>query len=303
MAIQVILYLWGVPPRCVVTDPPYVGNVNYSELSDFFYVWLRLVLKTRYSFFAPEYTEKLAEIVENVTRGKSRQDFYEGLTKVFKRARPRVIQRWITNIHVSPYRSRGKGLGRLTSVTVRDWIRNHSGVSSACGIRIVPALENKENISYDLIHVCRKRQVDPAPRSWAGVRQEVRRRARTELAAIEAGRYGGKPLAEPDVRLVCIGKCLELYSAHYDRVLDHEGKTLPLHRALQDISTIVDQLVTRDRPLPAELENIDSLSYVWLRCLMPRRAELECRQPLQGPAGAASKHRRRERRRASDTRT
>ena len=29
----------------IVTDPPYVGNVNYSELADFFYVWLRLVLK------------------------------------------------------------------------------------------------------------------------------------------------------------------------------------------------------------------------------------------------------------------
>ena len=32
----------------VITDPPYVGNVNYSELSDFFYVWLRLVLKDQY---------------------------------------------------------------------------------------------------------------------------------------------------------------------------------------------------------------------------------------------------------------
>jgi hypothetical protein len=79
------------------------------------------------------------------------------------------------------------------------------------------------------------------------------------------------PTCKKDVPLF---KCLELYSAHYDKVLDHEGRTLPLHRALQDISAIVDQLVTRDRPLPAELENIDSLSYVWLRCLMPRRTEV-----------------------------
>src|SRR5450759_1066362 len=107
-----------------------------------------------------------------------------------------------------------------------------------------------------------------------GIRQEARRRARGELAAIEAGRYGGRPLAEPDVRLICIGKCLELYSAHYGHVLDHENKPLPLRRALQDISAIVDQLVTRERPLPAELESIDSLSYVWLRSLMPRRSEV-----------------------------
>lgn len=68
-----------------ITDPPYVGNVNYSELADFFYVWLRLALKDRYSWFAPEYTPKAEEIVENRTRGKSREDFYKGLSAVFQR--------------------------------------------------------------------------------------------------------------------------------------------------------------------------------------------------------------------------
>ena len=135
-------------------------------------------------------------------------------------------------------------------------------------------LQDKENVAYDLIHVCRKRRESPSDRSWAGVRQEVRRRARAELAAIEAGRYGSQPLPEPDVRLVCIGKCLELYSAHYGRVLDHEGDPLPLHKALQDIGAIVDQLVTRERPLPPELEDIDALSYAWLRLLMPVRGEV-----------------------------
>ena len=135
-------------------------------------------------------------------------------------------------------------------------------------------LQDKENVAYDLIHVCRKRRENPTDRSWAGVRQEVRRRARAELAAIEAGRYGNQPLPEPDVRLVCIGKCLELYSAHYNRVLDHEGSPLPLHKTLQDIGAIIDQLVTRERPLPSELEDIDALSYGWLRLLMPVRGEV-----------------------------
>jgi hypothetical protein len=111
-------------------------------------------------------------------------------------------------------------------------------------------------------------------RSWAGIRQEVRRRAREELQAIERGRYGNQPLTEPDVRLIGIGKCLELYSAHYGKVLDHENKPLPLHKALQDISAIVDQLVTKDRPLPSELEAVDGLSYVWLRVLAPIRNEV-----------------------------
>lgn len=258
----------------VITDPPYVGNVNYSELADFFYVWLRLALKSRYSWFAPEYTEKSAEVIENRTRGKSRDDFYKDLAAVFRRAHEALPENGLlifTFHHTDQEGTVWEGLLQAlcdTGFEIAAVYPVHGEAESALN------LQDNENISYDLVHVCRKRKADPEARSWAGIRQDVRRRARAELAEIEKGRYGGKPLAEPDVRLICIGKCLELYSAHYDKVLDHEGKTLPLHRALQDISAIVDQLVTRARPLPTELENIDSLSYIWLRFLMPRRAEL-----------------------------
>jgi hypothetical protein len=81
-------------------------------------------------------------------------------------------------------------------------------------------------------------------------------------------------LPEADVRLICIGKCLELYSAHYGKVLDHDNRPLPLRTALQDISAIVDQLVTKDRPLPTELEALDALSYVWLKVLAQSKGEI-----------------------------
>ena len=263
-----------VNPEIVITDPPYVGNVNYSELADFYYVWQRLVLKARYPWFAPELTPKTTEIVKNQVRGMTDAGFFGGLAEVFRRVHGRLSSGGLlafTFHHTDKEGLIWEGLLEAlceTGYEIGAVYPIHGELESSLH------LQDKENISYDLIHVCRKRREDPTPRSWAGIRQEIRRRARAELAAIETGRYGGKPLAEPDVRLICIGKCLELYSAHYGHVLDHENKSLPLHRALQDISAIVDQLVTRERPLPAELENIDSLSYVWLRCLMPRRAEV-----------------------------
>ena len=258
----------------VVTDPPYAGNVNYSELADFFYVWLRLILKGKYPSFAPEYCDKQAEVIENPSRGKSLQDFYRDLRQVFTQTHSNLAAAGLmvfTFHHADEEGTVWEGLLEslcATGFEIAAVYPVHAEREASLH------LLDKESISYDLVHVCRKRKEDPTPRSWAGIRQEIRRRARAELAEIEAGRYGGKPLAEPDVRLVCIGKCLELYSAHYGHVLDHEGKPLPLHRALQDISAIVDQLVTRERPLPPELENADALSYVWLRCLMPRRAEV-----------------------------
>ena len=258
----------------VVTDPPYVGNVNYAELADFYYVWQRLVLKATYPWFAPEFTPKNEEIIENKVRGKSRDDFYSGLAETFNRIHTQLQtdQLLIFTFHHSDQEGTvWEGLLQSlcdTGFEIAAVYPIHAESESSLHLR------DKENIAYDLIHVCRKHRENPSDRSWAGVRQEVRRRARAELAAIEAGRYGNQPLPEPDVRLVCIGKCLELYSAHYGRVLDHEGSPLPLHKALQDIGAIVDQLVTRERPLPPELEDIDALSYAWLRLLMPVRGEV-----------------------------
>jgi adenine-specific DNA methylase len=71
----------------VITDPPYFGNVMYSESADFFYVWLRLALKDKYEYFQSELSPKETEIVvKKVEREwiKSEEDFIEGLTAVFK---------------------------------------------------------------------------------------------------------------------------------------------------------------------------------------------------------------------------
>lgn len=262
------------PVAHVITDPPYVGNVNYAELADFFYVWLRLALKGAHPQFSPEYTPKAEEIIENAVRGRSEADFYDALSAVFtsiKDALPDDGLLVFTFHHTDQEGTIWEGL--LRSLCEEGF--EVTAVYPIHGEREASLhLQDKENISYDLIHVCRKRHQDARPRSWAGIRQEVRRKAREELRAIERGRYGNQPLPEPDVRLICIGKCLELYSAHYGKVLDHESKPLPLHKALQDISAIVDQLVTRDRPLPAELETVDAISYVWLRVLAPIRNEI-----------------------------
>ena len=50
----------------VITDPPFSGLLYYAELADFFYVWLRLVLKDKYpQQFTAEYTPKALEAIAN----------------------------------------------------------------------------------------------------------------------------------------------------------------------------------------------------------------------------------------------
>jgi len=250
----------------VITDPPYADNVNYSELSDFYYVWLKAGLPDT-SYFSPEAGPKTAEIVVNPTRGHTMGDFEKGLADVF-----RSVAQAINNDGLLVFTFH-HAEDTTWEILLRSVLQAGFEIDSVYPVQgdagtALPLMDGT-NITYDLIHVCKKRDaaVTREPRSWAGIRQEIRRRAREEIAAIEEGRYGNEPLSPLDVNIVLIGKCLELYSRHYGAVVDHEGKGVPLHEALKQIKDIADQMTERDRPLPSELEDVDPESRVYLRAL------------------------------------
>jgi len=255
----------------IVTDPPYAGNVNYSELSDFFYVWLRLILSRRYKEFAPELTPKAEEIIENPARGKTSVDFEEGLTRVFQESNRLLADNGLLTFTF--HHAEGSAWESLLRSVVRSGFVIEAIYPIHAESEQSLQIMDKKSISYDLIHICRKRPDNSKlnKRSWAGIRQEIRRRAREEIKAIEAGRYGQDPLSPADINIILIGKCLELYSRHYGAIVDHEGNEVTLRQALEEIRMMVDQLVTKEQPLPSELNDIDPESYVYLTCLCDRK--------------------------------
>ena len=70
----------------VVTDPPYADNVMYSELSDYFYVWLRQALKDDYPAFKRPLVDDEREAVHNPGRGRDGGFYTEVLGNVFAEA-------------------------------------------------------------------------------------------------------------------------------------------------------------------------------------------------------------------------
>lgn len=253
----------------VITDPPYGGNVNYSELSDFFYVWLKQILDKRYSEFYPEYTPKTEEIIVNPSRQKTAEDFQGGLTQVFRECYR--VMRDDGLMAFTFHHTEGETWQSVLSALCEAGFEIES-VYPVHGDEFKGEGMGAMAISYDLIHVCRKRTPDASVnnRSWAGIRQEIRKKAREEIQKIEAGRYG-KELSPGDVNMVLIGKCLELYSRHYGAVINHEGNPVPLRQALEEIKMFVDQLVTKEKPLPGELADIDPESYVYLVSLCEKK--------------------------------
>jgi putative DNA methylase len=69
----------------VLTDPPYFGNVQYAELMDFCYVWLRRLVGDSEPAFAKPSTRNPNELTGNISMGRGLDHFTEGLSQVFRR--------------------------------------------------------------------------------------------------------------------------------------------------------------------------------------------------------------------------
>jgi putative DNA methylase len=72
----------------VLTDPPYYDNVPYSDLSDFFYVWLKRTIGDLYlELFATPLTPKFEEMVADASKAGGMENamrrFEEMLTQAF----------------------------------------------------------------------------------------------------------------------------------------------------------------------------------------------------------------------------
>ena len=78
----------ALPPRsldAVFTDPPYFGNVQYGELMDFCYVWLRRLVGDKAEGFNRPSTRSPGELTGNVTEERGLEHFTEGLARVYSR--------------------------------------------------------------------------------------------------------------------------------------------------------------------------------------------------------------------------
>lgn len=68
----------------VFTDPPYYDNVQYAELMDFCYVWLRQALAKEFQAFRAPSTRAAEELTGNDTLGRGIAHFTEGMSEVFR---------------------------------------------------------------------------------------------------------------------------------------------------------------------------------------------------------------------------
>lgn len=220
----------------VITDPPYFDNVQYSELSDFFYVWLRLALKDAYPWFEPELSYRPDEIVKNDKLGKTAEFFSEGLKRVFQECY-RVLKDeglLVFTFHhnkVWAWESIAQVLweaGFYISATPIIRSEGKSGFHSSKG-----------NIRYDAIFVCRKQPSEWNERNWPLLKERVLTDAVTWTRRTLDSGMAVNPV---DVFTILAAKTLE-YFTKAGKPVSEDGSVVSLSTALAEMEQLLDTVV------------------------------------------------------------
>lgn len=223
----------------IVMDPPYYDNVQYSELSDFYYVWQKRTLGDLYpEWFTESVTDKTEEAVASPARDgstRSAKARYEELMKgIFAESR-RVLREDGIMTLMFTHKSQDAWETLTNALIQSNWdITAAMPVESESGHSTHQM--NMAAAASSIFIACR-----PANRkgrqatSWSfggGVKAKLETAVREGLQEFE--RLKLNPV---DRMVASWGRALRVYSAHWP-VIDGEAEVTPT-RAMQEAARVV----------------------------------------------------------------
>ena len=233
----------------VSTDPPYYDNIGYSDLSDFFYVWLRRCLQGIHpSLVSTMLTPKAEELVANPYRHDGKDNaaefFINGFNTVFHRIRRGANPDVPMTVYYA-YKQQDNGENGKTS---RGWHTLLDGliragwevtatwpVRSERGGRMLSVGTNA--LASSIVLACRPRPDDAPTTTQRAFVQRMKAELPDALRTLMQGE-----IAPVDLAQAAIGPGIAVFS-RYSRVRSASGSDVGAREALELINRTLDEVL------------------------------------------------------------
>lgn len=253
----------------VSTDPPYYDNISYSDLSDFFYVWLRKSLRTIHpSVVGTMLTPKADELVANPYRHDGKQGaekfFIEGFNSVFHRIREDETNPDVPMTVYYAYKQQDRGKDGTSSTgwhTLLDGlIQSGWEITATWPMRSerkgrMVSL-NTNALASSILLACRPRSADAravARRAFvAALKSELPEALRTLMQGA---------IAPVDLAQAAIGPGISVFS-RYAKVREADGSDMSVRDALQLINATLDEVLGEQE---SDLDSDTRFAVRWYR--------------------------------------
>ncbi len=234
----------------IVTDPPYYDNIGYGDLSDFFYVWLRPLLRDIYpSLFAGIQVPKQEEMIASPFRFENpRERFEDMLNQTLRLIKEKCSPEFPSSIFYAYKQQEEEREGRTSTgwdTMLTALVDAGFQINGTWPMRTEYTGNLKANINSlasSVVLACRPRPED-AP---TATRRQFLDALEAELpvALDQLTREGH--IAPVDLAQAAIGPGMQVYS-RYRRVETIGGELVPVREALANINRVIAEYDERQQ--------------------------------------------------------
>lgn len=245
--------LLDVQSPLISTDPPYYDNIDYADLSDFFYIWLRKNLKDIYpDLFKLMLVPKDEELVAarhrfGGDRSQAEEHFLIGLGKAFQLMKNSAHSEYPVTIYYAFKQSETDSESGGVSST--GWVTMLEGLLKA-GFQITgtipmrtelsnrPIARGRNALASSIVLVCRSCPDDASMTTRRDFISMLRKELPQALKLLQQGN-----IAPVDLAQAAIGPGMAIFS-RYCSVLEADGNPMRVRTALQIINAELDSYFT-----------------------------------------------------------
>ncbi|OCB34494.1 hypothetical protein A9X02_22590 [Mycobacterium malmoense] len=252
----------------ISTDPPYYDNIGYSDLSDYFYVWLRRTLRDIYpDLFGTVLVPKAQELVANPFRHGGKEGakafFENGFREVFARARTTAVSDYPTTVYYAFRQTEGGIDGEASSgweTLLEGMIRSGWEITATWPMR---SERSGRMISVGTNALASSIVLSLRPRPSEATTTDRRgfiAALDTELSAALRRLQQGQ-IAPVDFPQAAIGPGMAVFS-RYTAVLEPDGSQMSVRSALARINEILDRVLNEQE---GDFDATSRFAIAWYR--------------------------------------